>query len=124
MKKRYILTVLGVCLASAYFVLQSGAMGNSGAGSVSYARDIQPIFNTRCDNCHMGNYPSEGLDLGSYESVMAGSQNGPVIIPGSANDSLLIQLVTEGEMPKRGPHLTEVQIRLLTEWVNAGAPNN
>jgi mono/diheme cytochrome c family protein len=125
MKKQHLIALITVCVASAFFVLQSGTLHTSSARQeISYARDIQPIFNARCDNCHMGNHPSEGLDLGSYETLMAGSQNGPVIVPGNANDSLLIQMVSEGEMPRRGPHLTDAQIQLLTNWVNAGAPSN
>ncbi len=125
MKKHYFPALIAVGIASAFFVLQSGMLHTSSTRQeVSYAQDIQPIFNMRCDNCHMGNHPSEGLDLGSYEGLMAGSQNGPVIAPGSAGDSLLIDLVTEGEMPKRGPHLTDTQIQQLIDWVNAGAPDN
>jgi len=72
----------------------------------------------------MGTFVSEGLDMDTYESLLAGSQNGPVIIPGNAHNSLLIQKVTEGTMPKRGPKLTPVQIQIITDWINAGAPNN
>ena len=60
----------------------------------------------------------------TYETILAGSFNGPVILPGNASESLLIQLVVEGEMPNRGPKLTAEQIQIISEWVNAGAPNN
>jgi mono/diheme cytochrome c family protein len=125
MKKQYFPALIAVGIASAFFVLQSGTLHASSARQeVSYAQDIQPIFNARCDNCHMGNYPSEGLDLSSYEGLMAGSQNGLVVVPGNADDSLLVEKVARGEMPKRGPHLTEAQVQLLTDWVDAGALNN
>src|SRR5688572_31624311 len=116
MKKQFILTLTAVCIATAYFTLQSGAMSTGARPAVSYASDVQPIFETRCDNCHMGEYPSEGLGLDAYETLMAGSQNGPVVIPGKAEDSLLIEKVVEGEMPKRGPKLTPAQIQTLIDW--------
>ena len=72
----------------------------------------------------MGEHVSEGLDMNTYETLMAGSQNGPVIVPGDADDSLLIQKVTEGKMPKRGPKLTPAQIQIIIDWINAGALNN
>ena len=72
----------------------------------------------------MGKHVSEGLDMNTYETFLAGSQNGPVIVPGDANDSLLIQKVTAGKMPKRGPKLTPAQIQIITDWINAGALNN
>ena len=62
--------------------------------------------------------------MNAYESLMAGSQNGPVIVPGDAGDSLLVEKITEGKMPKRGPKLTPAQIQTITDWINAGAPNN
>ena len=45
---------------------------------VDYDSQIQPIFNSKCTQCH-GN--SAGLNLSSYENLMAGSMNGDVIIP-------------------------------------------
>ena len=124
MKKQFVLALVAVCIATTYFTLQSGMVSTSARPAISYKDDVQPIFETRCDNCHMGDYPSEGLGLDSYETLMTGSQNGPVIVPGNADASLLIKKVVEGEMPKRGPELTSDQIQTLIDWINAGALNN
>ena len=55
---------------------------------------------------------------------MAGSFNGVVVIPGNAADSFLVQQLINGEMPKRGPKLTDEQIQIISDWINAGALNN
>jgi hypothetical protein len=55
---------------------------------------------------------------------MAGSNNGSVVTPGDIVNSFLIEQVVSGEMPKRGPKLLPSQIRTLSDWVAAGAPNN
>jgi hypothetical protein len=47
--------------------------------------------------------------LTNYENIMAGSDNGPVVIAGDADNSLLVELIVEQEMPKRGPKLTPPQ---------------
>jgi mono/diheme cytochrome c family protein len=94
------------------------------APSVSFANDVMPILQVSCIECHGVRQVKEGLDLQTYETLLAGSFNGPVILPGSASESLLVQLVVEGEMPNRGPKLTAEQIQLISEWINAGAPNN
>ena len=60
----------------------------------------------------------------SYAEVMAGSNNGPILTAGDAANSLLIQQVVNGKMPKQGPKLLPAQIRTLSDWVAAGAPNN
>jgi len=94
------------------------------AVSVSFANDVMPILQTSCVECHGVRQIKEGLDLQTYESLMAGSFNGPVIIPGNGGESLLVQLVIQGEMPNRGPKLTVEQIQIITDWINAGALNN
>ena len=72
----------------------------------------------------MGEFTSKNLNMETYESLMKGSQNGPVIIPGSARESLLAQKISKGQMPKRGPKLTSEQIQIIIDWINAGAQNN
>lgn len=91
---------------------------------ISFANDILPILNSRCLNCHGGDKIEEGLIIGSYGELMAGSANGPVIVPGDAEGSLLVELVTNQKMPKRGPKLTPPQVQLIVDWVNQGALNN
>ena len=93
-------------------------------GSVSFAKDIAPIFQATCISCHGGDKTEKNLDLKTFASLVAGSENGPVIVPGDAANSLLIQKVQSGNMPKRKPHLAADQIQLLVNWVNAGAQNN
>jgi hypothetical protein len=92
--------------------------------TVSFVEDVFPILESRCYNCHGGQRVEEGLLLGSYEELMAGSENGPVIVPGDAENSLLVEEIVTQEMPKRGPKLTPPQVQLIIDWVNSGAPNN
>jgi hypothetical protein len=60
----------------------------------------------------------------THEGVLAGSFNGAVIVPGNAEDSYLVEQVVSGDMPKRGPRLLPAEVRFITEWINAGVPNN
>lgn len=94
------------------------------SGGVSFANDILPILQSRCVNCHGGDRIEEGLLMRSHAELMAGSDNGPVIVPGDANGSLLVELVVNREMPKRGPKLTPPQTQLIVDWVNQGALDN
>jgi hypothetical protein len=64
------------------------------------------------------------LSMESYESLLTGSQNGQVIIPGDSSNSLLFEKVKSGEMPKRGADLTAEQIELIKQWIDEGALNN
>jgi hypothetical protein len=94
------------------------------AAGVSFANDVMPILQSRCFNCHGGDSIKEGLSFASYDTLMAGSQNGPVLIPGDPANSLLIQQIQNGKMPKRGPKLTPDQLQILIDWILAGALNN
>jgi mono/diheme cytochrome c family protein len=92
--------------------------------AISFQRDVQPIFNQICVKCHGGEEVKEGLSLKTYAEVMRGSDNGPVIVAGDPANSFLIEQVVNGKMPKQGPKLLPAQIRAITDWVAAGAPNN
>ena len=93
-------------------------------GTVSFSKDVLPIFTSVCVKCHGGEKTEQSLVLKTYADVMQGSDNGPVIVPGKSADSLLIDLINQGKMPKKGPRLLPGQIRIITQWVDEGAPNN
>jgi hypothetical protein len=92
--------------------------------AVSFSEDVLPILQRRCVKCHGGERTEEGLILKSYADVMAGSWNGPVIEPGSAADSFLVEQIVSGKMPKKGPRLLPAEIRHISDWIDAGAPDN
>jgi uncharacterized membrane protein len=96
----------------------------SSVAGVSFANDVMPILANSCKECHGGKQIKEGLDMRTYESLMAGSFNGPVLVAGNSADSFLVQQVVNGKMPKRGPKLTAEQIRIISAWIDAGALNN
>jgi uncharacterized membrane protein len=100
------------------------AAAEAPAATVSFINDVLPIIQSRCVRCHGEDRVEEGLLMRSYEEIMAGSDNGPVIVPGDVANSKLVELVAAQKMPKRGPKLTPPQVELITQWVAAGAPNN
>jgi mono/diheme cytochrome c family protein len=94
------------------------------AAAVSFAKDVLPIFEQRCMKCHGGEKTEEGLSLKTHATVMKGSNNGPVIKPGNPNDSELVKQIVSGDMPKRAARLSDAEIKTISDWVKAGAPNN
>lgn len=94
------------------------------APSISFANDVMPIFERRCIKCHGGEQIKEGLDLKTYEGLMAGSFNGTVLEPGNAEASFLVEQLLTGEMPKRGTKLTPSETQIIADWINSGAINN
>ena len=104
--------------------VQGSSSTGSSSSNVSFSKDVMPILQNSCIQCHGGQKTEKGLDMTSYNALMAGSQRGAVVVPGNAADSSFIHLVANGNMPKRGQKLSADQIQILTDWVNAGAPNN
>ena len=104
---------------------------------VSYQEHIQEgIFNLSCSvsACHDGTRQA-GLELTSWEMLMAGGDERLVVDPGNAEESPLVWSV-EGEdnvgipmeiMPPTlsgFPQLTRTEIRLIKDWIDQGAKNN
>lgn len=78
---------------------------------------LQPLFQQLCAGCH-GPVPTKGLRLTDYTSLIAGSVDGPVVVPGSPDDSLMIQILTEGHFAQPTDH----QLDLLRRWIELGVP--
>lgn len=97
---------------------------SAAVSSGSYTNDVLPILESRCISCHGGEQTRQGLDMKTYASLMAGSLNGPVVTPGDAGGSVLVQQLLNGKMPKRGPKLTPDQVQVIADWINSGALNN
>lgn len=124
MKKQLILVVVALLLMTAFAVVMFNSSGAASQTDISYVRDVQPILESRCSNCHFGEFTSAELHMDTYQDLMAGSENGRVIIPGDARNSLLVEKISSGEMPERDPKLTPVQVQVIIDWINAGAQNN
>ena len=92
--------------------------------TVSFASEILPIIQSRCINCHGGDRIEEGLSMNTHAEIMAGSENGAILVPGDAASSLIVEMVASGDMPKRGPKLTPPQVELIADWINQGALDN
>lgn len=93
--------------------------------SVTWA-DIEPIVSERCLMCHTGEFAPLGLNLQSLEGLLAGSDNGPVVVSGDANGSQLIRRIrgeSQPRMPMTGPpFLSDEEIALFEAWVAGGLP--
>lgn len=86
----------------------------------NYEEMFAAMLNGRCTFCHSGPDPEGSLDLSSYRGLMAGGESGPVIVPGDATASLLIERQS-GPVDHFGQVLPQ-ELEALTDWINAGAP--
>ncbi|HCK71452.1 MAG TPA: hypothetical protein DHW38_07730, partial [Planctomycetaceae bacterium] len=98
----------------------------TGDETVRFSRDIAPIFVENCVGCHgAGQRPSGRLDINRFSAMLRGGESGPPVLPGKAEESLLIKklLGTGGgqRMPLRKDPLSDEQMQLITTWISEGA---
>src|SRR5881296_3153148 len=90
-----------------------------------FVRDVQPIFESRCQGCHGAQQQMGGLRLDSGDAVLKGGTDGSVIEPGKSAASRLIQRVASTKkgfgMPPVGEPLTAEQIAKIRAWIDQGA---
>ena len=103
-------------------------------GDVTFEKDILPIFEARCIECHKKPYeedgklkkPKAGLRLDGAWHIMRGSEDGPIIVPGRKDASTLIYHISlpsddDDIMPPKGKPLTKEEISKIGLWVEEEA---
>lgn len=82
------------------------------------------VLRDECIGCHRNGKSKGGLKLHSAEALRAGGDSGPVLVPGNAAQSPIIEVLgAQGDphMPPR-KQLSAEAIEALRAWVDAGAP--
>src|SRR5436190_614533 len=107
---------------SALFLLISSTAG----AAVDFARDVQPIFQKHCYDCHGEQKQKNNLRLDvKAHAFKGGEEHGPPIVPGKSAESVLIKFVsgedTENLMPPKGERLSASEVDILRDWIDQGA---
>lgn len=97
--------------------------------AVDFQDEILPILRTSCLACHNRTTTKSGLILETPQTILKGSEDGPVIVPGKGAESQLLQLAAHQDkpiMPPRdnkasAPNLTSEQLALVKLWIDQGA---
>jgi cytochrome c553 len=121
--KRLVLCASVVYLLASVAALLRVDAKLSQQGAPSLSQQAYAILKQNCTSCHGATKTSE-LDLRTAEGVLAGGENGKVIVPGDAQTSRLFQFVTHQEKPTMPPgkKLSDADIETLRRWIAAGAP--
>lgn len=112
------------------FVALASSPATGGAQPVDFQRDIFPLLDTHCVECHSQDDADGELALDSFEGLKAGGETGRAIEPGNSHESLLVKFL-EGRSGKSGKnqfmppgkreHLKAGEIALIKGWIDAGA---
>lgn len=114
-------------------LLAAVSMTAEAGNPVSFKADIRPILDDYCLSCHVPGgkgFEKSKLDLSSYQSLMKGTQFGPVVKPGDSQNSTLNMLIEGRADPSISmPYgikgsLSPDKVRLFKRWVDQGAKDN
>jgi len=92
--------------------------------TLHFESDIRPLLKAHCFHCHgEGDELKGGVDL-RLRRFMAEKKTdeGPVLVPGKPEESLMLKLVRAGEMPKGEKKLSEEDVAKIAVWISGGAP--
>lgn len=93
-----------------------------------FENKIRPVLAEKCYKCHSQSAErvKGGLLLDTREATLRGGDNGPAVVPGHPDKSLLIKAVrytdADLQMPPK-TKLSDAQIADLEAWVKMGAPD-
>ncbi len=94
--------------------------------SVEFVRDIQPILQTHCADCHGAEKQNGGLRFDDLRFASSDTDSGkPAIVSGDAQASELVRRIKSDDedirMPPEGDRLAVGEISVLSKWIAEGA---
>lgn len=94
--------------------------------SISFNREVRPIFNAKCLSCHGGVKEMGGFSLLIEEDAFQNTESGKqAIVRGNHQASelykRLIHKDVEMRMPFEGAPLSQKEINTITQWIDEGA---
>src|SRR5690606_22003016 len=126
--RRYILVLFGgfvsVCAGSLHTAVGQETAPDR-AEETFFETRIRPLLAEACVQCHGPDVASGELRLDSREAMLKGGEHGPAVVPGDAEQSLLILALQHDDdqpvqMPPEEP-LKDEAIADLSAWIAAGA---
>src|SRR6478672_12764922 len=97
-------------------------------GAVDFVREVLPIFEKHCYECHGPNKQKNGFRVDvKHDAFHSGDEHAPNLIPGKSADSPLFRFVSGADkkvrMPpkSKGAALSAHEIATLKQWLDEGA---
>jgi mono/diheme cytochrome c family protein len=121
---RFVLQLAMVVVNLVPTVQLLGQQSRDPAPDVSYAQ-VAKIFKTYCAGCHNDGEREGDFSVGSFQQVLAGTPDGPVVKPGMVEESRLVQML-RGQLdpampPEEEPQPSDDELALIEAWVLQGA---
>ena len=95
----------------------------AGTRELTFERDVRPILKAHCTHCHgEEEKPKGGVDLRLRRFMDKELEGGDrVLVPGKPDESEMVRLIREGEMPKKGKKVSSGELAIIERWIAEGA---
>jgi hypothetical protein len=98
---------------------------SQGAEHVDFTKDILPILQRHCFECHGPGVQEGGLRFDDRDEFLSGGYSGPAIISNKPRESELLRRVSldrlhDDAMPPVGPGLSDREEIILRQWIQQG----
>lgn len=134
MKSHIALTLAGSLaisfVASAADIDASKLPPPSNKQGLTFDKDIKPLFDKSCVDCHGAEKPKGKLRLDTLAGTLKGSVDGKVLEPGKSEKSFLVANIAflgdeDDFMPppkdKKYPKFTAEEVGIVRAWIDQGA---
>jgi WD40 repeat protein len=98
--------------------------------TVSYYKDVRPIFQQHCQGCHQPAKPQGGYVMTGYADLLKKTdQDQPGVVPGAPDKSSVVDVLRPGtdgkaRMPKGKEPLSAFDVQVITRWIAQGAKDD
>jgi len=125
MRTRYLLGLSLLAALSGWASVAAQNPASQPQTAVDFTRDIQPILQANCYECHGSKKTKAHLRLDSPTGIVKGGETGPIVVVGNSEHSLIVRRVLgldgDDRMPKDGDPLSPAQVSLIRAWIDQGA---
>jgi mono/diheme cytochrome c family protein len=113
-----------ICLLGLFDLTKSTQAAEPRA--VDFVSDVKPFLTSKCVNCHHAGALFGELNLENRAMVFKKRANGPVILPGRPDSSMLylvLKLPPKNlkAMPPNGHRVSDQEVELIYDWIKQGA---
>lgn len=93
---------------------------------VNFVKEVKPLLTSKCVNCHYSGALFGELNLENRTMAFKKRVNGPVILAGSPDSSMLylvLKLPPKNlkAMPPNGHRVSDQEMKLIYDWIKQGA---
>jgi len=106
------------------------ALATTHAQTVDYTKQIAPLWDTYCIDCHSADDADGEFALDTFAALMKGGEEGVAIVAGKSSESMLVKFL-EGRSGRGGKNefmppgkrekLKPEEVALIKAWIDAGA---